>query len=59
MVAVAVMKEAGLEPLEPFCGSVIPRTARCRECGQISRIQYAKAKFGTGCRVCASRRPAT
>jgi hypothetical protein len=56
--AIAVMREAGLEPLDPFPGSVIPWTARCRECGQISRVKYAKVKFGTGCRVCAARRPA-
>jgi recombinational DNA repair protein (RecF pathway) len=54
--AVAVMRSAGLEPLEPYPGSQVSWLSRCLTCGSEVGPRYTSVKNrGTGCRFCASK----
>ncbi|MFB6513092.1 helix-turn-helix domain-containing protein [Streptomyces virginiae] len=54
--AVDIMLEAGFIPAEPFPGSsTAPWTARCRNCGLVSRFRLSYVRQGLGCRMCARR----
>ncbi len=54
--AEAVMRAAGLMPLEPYPGAGRPWPCRCDRCGQEIRPRYAAVSKGAGCRYCAAER---
>ncbi|MER6354631.1 helix-turn-helix domain-containing protein [Streptomyces sp. NPDC001634] len=52
--AVAVMRRAGLQPIDPFPGTYRPWTAKCLTCEQVSRFRYASVHDrGSSCPYCA------
>ncbi|GAA2500420.1 hypothetical protein GCM10010406_41150 [Streptomyces thermolineatus] len=52
--AVDIMLKAGFIPVETFPGSfTAPWTARCRNCGLVSRFRLSYVRQGLGCRMCA------
>ncbi|MEU6621970.1 GIY-YIG nuclease family protein [Streptomyces litmocidini] len=53
-VAVADMRAAGLEPLEPYTTSMTPWQCRCTTCGSKVSPTLMKIRNGGGCRFCAS-----
>lgn len=57
--ATAVMKKAGLTPLEIYPGSEAPWMCICGTCGRLTSTRYSKVKAGSrGCRLCGSKRSA-
>lgn len=55
-VAVAVMLEAGYEPLEPYPGSTAPWRSRCLVAGHETSPRFTAVKSkGTRCLVCAGK----
>ena len=50
--AVALMREAGFEPLEDYPGSHQRWRCRCTRCGEISTPRRASVRKGHGCRHC-------
>jgi hypothetical protein len=51
---VPVMRAAGLEPLEPYPGSMTKWRCRCLRCGnEVEPKWYAIQQGGRGCRTCA------
>ena len=56
-VAAAVMRAAGLEPLEPYPGAGVQWSALCLTCGgtTFSRYSYVR-RYGSGCASCGARR---
>lgn len=50
--AAALMLEAGLVTEDPFPGPYAPWTARCRQCGKLSRYRFIQVLEGTSCPVC-------
>ena len=53
--AAAAMRLAGLEPLEPYPGTVKPWRCRCARCGSEVQPRYASVRKGHGCRHCGTR----
>jgi hypothetical protein len=53
--AVAAMRLAGLEPLEPYPGAVKPWRCRCVRCGREVHPRYGSIRKGHGCRWCGTR----
>jgi hypothetical protein len=51
--AKAVMRAAGLEPLEPYTRSHAPWRCRCRTCGREVSPRYETIQRGGGCGFCA------
>ena len=52
--AIATMRAAGLEPLEPYSGSNAPWRCRCTTCGnEVAPLLGSVRHRGTGCRYCA------
>ncbi|MFF3679870.1 GIY-YIG nuclease family protein [Streptomyces sp. NPDC002120] len=51
--AAASMREAGLEPLEPYTGAMRPWRCRCTTCGRASTPTLAKIRSGRRCKYCA------
>jgi hypothetical protein len=50
------MREAGLEPLEPYSGTLTPWRCRCTRCGEEVSPQHSRVKAGSiGCTSCALR----
>ena len=55
--AVAVMRAAGLEPLEPFPGSNVPWRCSCTKCGKEVQPRFGGIRGGQGgCIWCAGRK---
>jgi len=54
--AITVMREAGLEPLEPFPGVTTGWRARCEVCHRIVSPQYQSVARGSGCGYCKRNR---
>lgn len=52
----AVMAGAGLEPLEPYPGTMKPWRVRCLECGRESSPRFSNVQRGHGCLTCGHRR---
>ncbi len=51
--AAALMRTAGLEPLEPYPGSLRPWKCRCAKCGRTVQPCYSTIQQGSGgCRWC-------
>lgn len=50
---VALMREAGFEPLTPFVAANDPWLCRCLKCGRESLPRWATVRNGHGCRWCA------
>ena len=51
--AVSLMREAGLEPLEQYPGSLRPWTCQCNKCGRTVQPCYSTIQRGSGgCRWC-------
>jgi recombinational DNA repair protein (RecF pathway) len=55
--AAAVMRAAGLEPLEPYPGTAFPWKSRCSRCGAIvsPRLGSLTGRSRPGCKPCADR----
>lgn len=54
--ASAVMRAAGVEPLESFPGARVGWRVRCLQCGSEGKPHYSTVKKGLGsCNVCAKR----
>ena len=54
--AVAIMREQGLEPLEPFKSVNYKWQCRCIKCGKVSTPMYATVKRKiSGCKYCATK----
>lgn len=53
--ATAVMRLAGLEPLDPYPGAVKPWRCRCAGCGSEVHPRYASVRKGHGCRHCGTK----
>ncbi|MBM4824048.1 MULTISPECIES: hypothetical protein [Streptomyces] len=51
--AAASMREAGLEPLEPYTTTMTPWRCRCTTCHRASIPTLAKIRSGRGCKYCA------
>jgi hypothetical protein len=57
--AIAVMRAAGLEPLEPYVSSNTPWKCRCVECSEEHEPRYQNIRAGWGgCRTCRYRKQA-
>jgi rRNA maturation endonuclease Nob1 len=56
--AAAVMREAGLEPLEPYQGTHHKWLLRCAGCGDEIRQTLSRVRAGHGCKACGIRRRA-
>jgi hypothetical protein len=55
--AVALMREAGAEPLEPYRGAMHPWRVRCAECGTVGTPTLNAIQRGQGpCLPCGNRR---
>jgi hypothetical protein len=54
--AVAVMRSAALEPLEPYSGSAVPWLCRCTTCGHEVTPTLANVRNGTRCAYCSKQR---
>jgi hypothetical protein len=51
--AADVMRQAGLEPLEPYVANKTPWRCRCMTCGQESLVKYnSVTSQGSGCKYC-------
>ena len=57
--AVAVMRSAGMEPLEPYNRAGAPWRCRCRKCRQEVAPSYNSVRSGSGCISCAGLIPVT
>ena len=58
-VAIAVMRESGLEPLIPYPGAAKPWKVKCNFCGTIGTPTYAHVNNrGGGCKQCGRVRTA-
>jgi hypothetical protein len=58
-VAIAVMRESGLEPLVPYPGAAKPWKVKCNFCGTIGTPTYAHVNNrGGGCKECGRVRTA-
>lgn len=55
VIAIQVMNNAGLSPLEPYRGAGKPWKCKCLKCEQIVSPTYGSVKSGTGCGVCAGK----
>ena len=55
--AATLMRDAGLEPLEPYPGRHGKWRCRCLRCGNQVAPQYGSVKKGSGCLHCAGRCP--
>lgn len=53
--AAAVMREAGLEPLEPFVDADRPWRCRCLTCNRVVTPRLSRMDAGGGCKYCATR----
>ncbi len=53
--AVAVMRTAGLEPLEPYPTSLRPWPCRCATCGRTVDPSLTSVKQGARCRYCSGK----
>lgn len=53
-IAVAAMRAAGLEPLEPCATSVTAWRCRCTTCGNEVSPTLMKIRAGGGCKFCAT-----
>jgi hypothetical protein len=53
--AIATMRAAGLEPLEPYVRAINPWRCRCLVCGSEVSPSYNAVQQGKGCRVCANQ----
>ncbi|SCF73332.1 hypothetical protein GA0115254_114434 [Streptomyces sp. Ncost-T10-10d] len=53
-IAVAAMRAAGLEPLEPYATSVTAWRCRCVTCGNEVSPTLMKIRAGGGCKFCAT-----
>jgi hypothetical protein len=53
--ALAIMINAGLQPLEDYPGANRPWKCECLKCGRIISPQYNRVKSGTGCAFCAGK----
>lgn len=53
--AVAAMRAARLEPLEPFDGADQPWRCRCLACGRVVTPRLSGIGAGGGCKYCATR----
>ncbi|GGW13529.1 hypothetical protein GCM10018980_70660 [Streptomyces capoamus] len=51
--AAASMREAGLEPLEPYTTTMTPWRCRCTTCGRTSTPTLSKIRSGRRCKYCA------
>lgn len=51
--AIAAMRRAGLEPLEPYVNNYTPWTSRCLTCSRVVSPRLGAVKQGAGCRYCA------
>lgn len=58
VVAVAIMRAAGLEPLEPYPGSNAPWKCICLACGDECAPSLSHVREGSGCRRCGHERGA-
>lgn len=55
--AVALIREAGLEPLEPYPGSGKSWLCKCRHCGSLARPRHSDVAAGNGgCGSCRRRK---
>lgn len=56
--AIAIMREAGLEPLEPYPGGRAPWLSQCNQCGKTVSPTLTRIKSGgaRGCAYCSNRR---
>ncbi|MGY1583252.1 hypothetical protein [Streptomyces sp. MN13] len=56
-LAIAAMRTAGLEPLEPYPGTALPWKCRCSRCGSIVSPRLGSLTGATrpSCRRCANR----
>lgn len=54
----AVMREAGLEPLVPYPGRLEPWQCKCAKCGNTVSPMYANVRQGSGCLFCGRREDA-
>ena len=54
--AAAIMRSAGVEPIEPYRNSQLPWQCRCLTCGQVVNPRYSDVRGGHhGCKWCAWR----
>jgi hypothetical protein len=54
--AIEVLRAAGLEPLEPYQGVMMPWQSQCRTCGnQVTPLLNNIKKGQRGCKWCAGR----
>ncbi|NYV73515.1 hypothetical protein [Streptomyces sp. UH6] len=53
-MAMAVMRAAGLEPLEPYATSTTAWRCRCTTCGNEVSPTLIKVRSGGGCKFCAT-----
>ncbi len=53
--AVALMRTAGFEPLEPYPLADAPWACRCTQCGHTVRPTYNSVRQGTGCGFCSGK----
>ena len=54
--AIAVMRAAGLEPLEPFANTRLPWRCQCTTCKREVSPSYTKVRAGRGCAYCSLAR---
>jgi hypothetical protein len=54
--AVAVMRKAGLEPLEPYNGASKPWRCKCKKCGKEVSPTLSHVRQGHGCKHCGAVR---
>jgi hypothetical protein len=52
--AAALMRAAGLEPVDPYVNSGDPWRCRCTTCGEVVTPSYDRVKRGSSCAVCAT-----
>lgn len=57
VVAAAIMRGRGLDPLVPYPGAAKPWPCKCRTCGKETSPSLAKVKDGQGCKWCAPNAP--
>lgn len=55
--AVEVMREAGLEPLEPYVNARRPWRCQCLRCGREVAPWFMSVRAGSGCGYCGHRSP--
>lgn len=54
--AIALMRAAGFEPVDPYPGNATPWRARCMNCDTVSTPRYSNVKQGSTCGVCRKGR---